>query len=240
MEKVEADSTKLVKIENFEGPFDLLLFLVKNSKINIEDIVISDITSQFLSKLEYENPLDIELYSNFVLTISMLLYIKSRSLLPIDIHLDEEIDERTRIAEGLIEYRVYKKAAEVLKNQFENEKVLIRKDIQLRLDFKDDENWEEMSIVELIMAFSKIAKEVDTSIFKVLEIEKISIDDKIDEITDYLLKNESIMFSSLFTDNITKYELIITFLAILELVKMEKIIILQHRLFGDIKIIRRN
>ncbi len=239
MNQTTSEKSKLIKIDKFEGPFDLLLFLVKNSKIKIDDIPISEITSQFLSKLEVTNSIDLELYSNFILTMSMLMYIKSRALLPIEIHLDEEIDERRKIAKGLIEYRVYKQAAEILKTNLEKKKILIRKDIQLTLDFEDDENWEEMSIVELIMAFSRIAKDVDTSIFKVLEIEKISIDDKIDEINDYLIKNDSIMFSSLFSSNSTKYELIITFLAILELVKMRKIIILQHKLFGDIKIIKR-
>ena len=238
-EKIETTQNINIKIENFEGPFDLLLYLVKNSKININSIPISSITKQFVEKIKFFESIDLDLYSNFILTISMLMYIKSKSLLPVEIELDEEIDERTKLAEGLIEYRKYKQAAEILKDNFEKERILVRRDTQLRLDFKDDDNWQEISIVELIMAFSRLAKEVDSSIFKALEIEKISIDDKIDEINELLLKYETIMFSSLFAEDSTKYELIITFLALLELVKMEKIVILQHKLFGDIKIIRK-
>jgi len=239
MENSTTNKLPYVKIDNFEGPFDLLLFFVKNSKINANDIYISEITRQFLNSINFETNLDIDLYSNFILTVSMLMYIKSKSLLPIEIELDEEIDERTKLAEGLVIYKKYKEAAKVLMENFESEKILIRNDYQLHFDFKDDENWEQISVIELIMAFSRLTKEIDTSIFKGLEIEKISIDDKIEEITDYLLKNEEIMFSSLFSGNSTKYELIITFLALLELVKMKRIIILQHRLFGDIKIIKR-
>jgi len=223
MDKSSINKLSYVKLENFEGPFDLLLFFVKNSKINANDIFISEITRQFLNGIDFETNLDIDLYSNFILTISILIYIKSKSLLPMEIELDEEIDERNKLAEGLVEYKKYKQAAKVLMGNFENEKILIRNDSQ----------------IELIIAFTRLTKEIDTSIFKVLEIEKISIDDKIEEINDYLFKNDELMFSSLFSGESTKYELIITFLALLELVKMKKILILQHKLFGDIKIIKR-
>ena len=239
MDKSSINKLSYVKLENFEGPFDLLLFFVKNSKINANDIFISEITRQFLNGIDFETNLDIDLYSNFILTISILIYIKSKSLLPMEIELDEEIDERTKLAEGLVEYKKYKQAAKILMGNFENEKILIRNDSQLHFDFKDDDNWKQISVIELIIAFTRLTKEIDTSIFKVLEIEKISIDDKIEEINDYLFKNDELMFSSLFSGESTKYELIITFLALLELVKMKKILILQHKLFGDIKIIKR-
>ena len=240
MNKPTQDKLSYVKIKNFEGPFELLLFFVKNSKINANDIYVSEITKQFINSIDFETNLDIDLYSNFILTISMLIYIKSKSLLPIEIELDEEIDERAKLAEGLVEYKKYKQAAKILKENFEKKKILIRSDSQLRFDFKDDENWEQISVIDLIIAFSRLTKEIDTSIFKALEIEQISIDDKIEEIDDYFFKNDELMFSSLFSPGSTKYELIITFLALLELVKMKKIIILQHKLFGDIKIMKRN
>ena len=100
-------------------------------------------------------------------------------------------------------------------------------------------NWEEISIVDLIIAFSKVAKEVDKSFFKVIELEEISIDDKINEIMDYLSDNTTLPFSLLFSPDSSKNVLIITFLALLELVKMKKIYILQHKLFGTIKLTKR-
>ena len=170
----------------------------------------------------------------------MLIYLKSKTLLPQGIVIeDEETDERREFIEKLIEYQKYKNAAEVMKKNVDEDKILIRRDSQLTIDFKDNENWEEVSIIDLIIAFSKVAKEVDKSIFKSIEMEEISIDDKINEILEYLMKNQTLSFNLLFPSNCSKYVLIITFLALLELVKMKKIYILQHKLFGSIKIIKR-
>jgi segregation and condensation protein A len=107
------------------------------------------------------------------------------------------------------------------------------------MDFEDSENWEEISVFDLVLAFSRVAKEVDRSVFKSVEMEEISIEDKIDGILDQLIGSSQLMFDALFPSTFTKYELIITFLALLELVKMKKIYILQHKLFGGIKITRR-
>ena len=117
---------------------------------------------------------------------------------------------------------------------------MIRRDSQLIIDFDDSENWEEVSIIDLVMAFAKVAKEVDKSVFKSVEMEEISIEDKIDGILNQLIESNQLMFDALFPDTFTKYELIITFLALLELVKMKKIYILQHKLFRGIKILRRD
>ncbi len=229
-----------IKTEKFEGPFDLLLYLVKNSKISINDLSISEITTQFLQFLKNAAALDIEETSSFIFTTSMLIYLKSKTLLPQGIVIeDEETDERRAFIEKLIEYQKYKNAAEVMKKNVDEDKILIRRDSQLTIDFKDNENWEEVSIIDLIIAFSKVAKEVDKSVFKTIEMEEISIEDKINEILEYLMRNQTLSFNLLFPSNCSKYVLIITFLALLELVKMKKIYILQHKLFGSIKIIKR-
>ena len=234
------DETYQIKIENFEGPFDLLLYLVKNSKINIKDISISEITMQFLQFLNERLVIDVEESSLFVFTISSLMNIKSKTLLPQEIQIESEsIDDRDEYVRNLIEYQKYKKAAEAMKMKFEEEKILIRNEAQLTFDFKDSENWEEISIVDLIIAFSRVAKEVDKTVFKAIEMKEISIDDKINEIMDYLSDNSTLQFNLLFSPNGSKNILIITFLALLELVKMKKIYILQHKLFGTIKIIKR-
>ncbi len=227
-----------VKIDLFEGPFDLLLYLVKNSKIRIQELSISEITGQFIMSIGSQfNP---DVASEFIFTAAQLLYLKSRILLPQDIDIEEgEGDERKEFIENLIEYQKYKNISQTLKQNLETGKILIRRDPQLVLDFKDGENWEEISVVDLILAFARVAKEVDKRVFKSIELEEISIDDKIDEIIDLLIENQSVLFSSLFSSHYTKYELIISFLALLELVKMKKIYILQHKLFGSIKLMRR-
>ncbi len=233
--------TYVVKLEKFEGPFDLLLYLVKNSKININDLVISDITQQFLDFLEESSQLNIEKTSSFILITSILIYMKSRTLLPQTIDFaDDEVDDRREFVDNLIEYQKYKNVARIMKTSIEDDTVLIRREPQLMIDFKDNENWEEVSIIDLIIAFSRVAREVDKTVFKSVELEEVSIDDKINEILDYLAKNQTLGFHSLFPQRNSKYILIVTFLALLELVKMKKIFILQHKLFGTIKIVRRD
>ncbi len=240
MDKTDTTNTSyVVKVDNFEGPFDLLLYLVRNSKISIHDLHISEITAQFLDTMR-RSSLNLEAISEFIFTASHLLYLKSRTLLPEDITIiDEEPDERREYIDNLIEYQKYRNASQALKEGFDQSEVLIRRDSQLIIDFDDSENWEEVSIIDLVMAFAKVAKEVDKSVFKSVEMEEISIEDKIDGILNQLIESNQLMFDALFPDTFTKYELIITFLALLELVKMKKIYILQHKLFRGIKILRR-
>jgi segregation and condensation protein A len=185
--------------------------------------------------------ISVEETSNFVLTASILLYLKSKTLLPEEILVDEDEDNDSRkeFVDNLIEYQKYKSTAQLLKRCLDEEKVLIRKEAQLSLDFKDNENWEEVSIMDLILAFSRVAREMDKTIFRTLEIEEISIDQKIEEILSYVTKNDTLEFNNLFPAQCSKYVLIITFLALLELVKMKKVFILQHKLFGTMKITKR-
>jgi len=228
-----------VKIDNFEGSFDLLLYLVKNSKINPQDLSISDITGQFLQTL-HQKQCNLEIASEFIFTAAQLLYLKSRILIPQEMPVDdEEADNRQEFIVNLIEYQKYKNVSRLFKDSTESNGILMRRDPQLVIDFNDNENWDEITIIDLIMAFSRVAKEVDKSVFKSIEMEEISIEDKIDEIENQLIAHDSLLFTALFSSRSSKYELIITFLALLELVKMKKIYILQHRLFGNIKLIRR-
>lgn len=233
------DTSYFIKVDNFEGPFDLLLYLVRNSKICIHDLNISDITGQFIETM-HRSSLNLEATSEFIFTASHLIYLKSKTLLPQEITIIDEVpDERREYIDNLIEYQKYRNASRALKEGLEQSKVLIRRDAQLIIDFDDNENWEEVSIIDLVLAFARVAKEVDKSVFKSVEMEEISIDDKIDEILNQLIESNQLMFDALFPDSFTKYALIITFLALLELVKMKKIYILQHKLFGSIKILRR-
>ncbi|UCB44989.1 MAG: segregation/condensation protein A [Spirochaetota bacterium] len=238
MSRVE--DTYNIKTDSFEGPFDLLLYLVKGSKINLHDVSLAEITRGLIEYFNETGKLDLESCSNYILKVSLLLYLKSRILIPQSLAVeDEEIDERRKYVENLLEYQKYKSAALRLKETIDQKRVLVRRETQLFIDFKDRENWQEVSLVDLIVAFSRVAKDVDTSTFQSLEMENISIDDKIDEILNYFINNAELWFHTLFRSDVTRYELIITFLALLELVKMGKIYILQHKLFGNIKITKR-
>jgi segregation and condensation protein A len=188
----------------------------------------------------HSGEINIDAASEFIFTAAHLLYLKSRTLLPEETpYLEEEPDERREYIENLIEYQKYKNASHKLQDGLEKGSLLMRRKPQLIIDFNDSENWEEISIVDLVMAFARVAKEVDKSVFRTIEMEEISIEDKIDDIINQLIDSDQLMFDALFPSTFSKYELIITFLALLELVKMKKIFILQHKLFGNIKIIKR-
>lgn len=229
-----------VKLDYFEGPFDLLLYLIQNAKININDISISEITGQYIDFIKNQKKVNLNEISSFVYTATVLLLMKSKSLIPQEINLEEEyVDERKEFVDNLLEYQKYRQAAEVLKKNLEEHRLLFRNDPQLLFDFQDNENWIELSIMDLVVAFSRVAKEIDRSVFRAVEGENITIDEKIDEIMALLATSNSIMLDELFPENCSKYVLIISFLALLELVKMKKVYILQHKLFGNIKIILR-
>lgn len=229
-----------IKIDQFEGPFDLLLYEVRNAKININEVLISDITKQFIDFLKKSKELNIELTSSFIFTTSILLFLKSNTLIPGEITNGiEDTDDREEYIDNLIEYQKYKKAAQRFSRSIEVERILLRKDSQFLLEYYDRENWEEVSIIDLIITFSRLAKGIDNSIFTSIKREEISIDDKMDDIIEYLTGHQSLIFQTLFPQRASRYEFIITFLALLELVKMGKICLLQHKLFGNIKILKK-
>ncbi len=229
-------NSAIIRLDNFEGPFDLLLYLVKNAKINIFDLSLSGITGQFIDVIGQN---DLESTADFIFTAAELLYLKSRTLIPIETEIeDESEDDREEYIENLIEYQKYKNATMLIKKNMDSGRILMRRDPQYVMDFDDVENWVEVSVMDLIMAFSRVVQEVDTPLLKI-GIEEITIEDKIDDILNHLIDEQDVMFKSLFPAACSRYELIITFLALLELVKMKKIFILQHRLFGNIKLVRR-
>jgi len=229
-------NSAIIRLDNFEGPFDLLLYLVKNAKINIFDLSLSGITGQFIDVIGQN---DLESTADFIFTAAELLYLKSRTLIPIETEIeDESEDDREEYIENLIEYQKYKNVTMLIKKNMDSGRILMRRDPQYVMDFDDVENWVEVSVMDLIMAFSRVVQEVDTPLLKI-GIEEITIEDKIDDILNHLIDEQDVMFKSLFPAACSRYELIITFLALLELVKMKKIFILQHRLFGNIKLVRR-
>jgi segregation and condensation protein A len=231
-----------IRFDQFEGTFDLLLLLVKSAKINLYEVPLSEITNGLLTfwRASTGRDLDLDTTSDYIFKTSLLLYMKSKHLLPLEIEIDDdEDDERRAFIENLIEYQKYKGAARLLQENLEHSRTLVRRETQLIIDFNDKDNWEEISIMDLIVAFSRVAHEVERGVFKNIELENISIDDKIDEILNYLIDEAELLFQALFPPDVTRYELIITFLALLELVKMGKIYILQHKLFGSIKILKK-
>jgi segregation and condensation protein A len=226
------------KLEKFEGPLDLLLFLIRKAEINIYDIPISAITDQYLSYLKYATRIDLENITEFYLMAATLIWIKSRMLLPVEVNLDEEIeDPRRDLVDKLIEYQKYKKLSELIaKKEEEAEWVMERKPNQIVLPFLDEEVWQSISIWDLFKTFYSIISSLSAE--KTIDLyEEVSINEKITLIHEYLESSRGqFLFTDLLTGSRSLMELISSFLAVLEMVKAKMIQVFQNRLFGDILI----
>jgi segregation and condensation protein A len=225
------------KVEKYEGPLDLLLFLIRKAEINIYDIPIAAITEQYLGYLKYATRVDLEHLTDFYLMAATLIWIKSRMLLPVEVDLEEEIeDPRRDLVEKLIEYQKYKKLSELItEKEEEAEWIMERKPNQIVLPFLDEEVWESISVWDLFKTFYTIISSLSAE--KTIDLyEEVSINEKITLINEYLESRGQFLFADLLTRSRSLMELICSFLAVLEMVKARVIQVFQNRLFGDILI----
>jgi segregation and condensation protein A len=233
------ESDYKVKLEVFEGPLDLLLYLIKRDEIDIYDISIERITRQYLEYLQAFKELKIEIAGEFVVMAANLIYLKSRSLLPVDQQPPEEDaeedDPRWDLIRQLIEYKKFKEAAEELHARAaEQEKTFSRDggavaDAPLSLA--------EVGIFQLIHAFQNVIKRVEAR-ENLREIfgEHFTVSEKIDTILQRVTNGALVRFSELFGDVVSKVEVVVTFLALLELIRLKQVRAIQADLFAEIEI----
>ncbi len=227
-----------VKTEIFEGPMDLLVYLIKKNEVSIYDIPIAKITGQFLEYIEWIKMLNIDAAGDFLYMASILTNIKSRTLLPSHASDgEEEEDPRAEITRALEEYMKIKSAAEDL-----NTRDILNEDTFVRITDKKvfrreiDPDMIEVGLFELIDAFQKVLDKIPSYSKIVLARDEISIKDKISEIVDKLEKKKSIAFTELFGEAVQKSEVIAIFLALLEMVKLQLVSIRQHTESGVIRL----
>ncbi len=234
-----SDKNYRVKLDNiFEGPMDLLVHLIKKNEVDIYDIPIAKITVQFLSYLEWLKKMNIDFAGDFLLMASTLAQVKSKMLLPAcrDDEDDEE-DPRMEIARPLLEYMQIKSAAEQL-----GDRKLLGEDTFTRLPAMEDfmetgrDQMIKIGLFELVEAFQKILEKTSGEHVIDFEPDRISIKDKISDIIDILEIKASAAFDELFSESRGKSEMIATFLAILEMVKMGLLQIAQHIQTGVIRL----
>lgn len=224
-----------VKLEIFEGPLDLLLYLIKKDEIDIYDIPIASITAQYLAYLELMQELDIAVAGDFLVMASTLIYIKSKMLLPPDpkIEGEEDLNEdpRAELVERLLEYQKFKSASQMLYSRGEIEAACYT-----RGHLETDSGNPEVSatVFDLLRVFREILKRAEEKIEMEIARDEVTIAEKLAQIHDLLDRYEQVNVRELFEMSRSKRELIITFLAFLELVKEWKIYLVQRDLFGDI------
>ena len=237
------DSEYKVRLEAFEGPLDLLLYLVKKDEVDIYDISIERITSQYLAYLEAFDVLQIEVAGEFLVMAANLLYIKSRTLLPKDQQMpEEEVEEddpRWELIRQLIEYRKFKEAASHLRDQEELQAALFPRAVSLDPAHAPiiDENMllGDVGIFDLINAFQRALKRLPSE-EKQGEIheEIFTVTDRINHLMRIVDHGVSMRFEELFSEASTRSELVVTFLAILELIRMKQFCVRQEEHFGEI------
>ncbi|ULQ59900.1 segregation/condensation protein A [Brucepastera parasyntrophica] len=233
-----AEPGSTFRIKDFEGPLDLLLFLIRKNEVNIYDIPIASITEQYLEYLDYALSTDLESLTDFYAMAATLIYIKSRMLLPVEIAADDEDidDPRRELIDKLIEYQKYKKLSELMEQkEGEAEWIFERKKIQPALPFSDDELWEKVDTWDLLKTFSNLISTYNSE--KILDMyEEVTINEKITLLNELLERKGECLFTDLIVRKGNIMDVVCAFMAILEAVKFRMASIWQNRMFGDIKI----
>ncbi|MCL4787401.1 MAG: segregation/condensation protein A [Verrucomicrobia bacterium] len=234
-----------VKFEVFEGPLDLLLYLIKKEEVDIYEVNLTKLATQFIEYIEMMREFDLEIAGEFLVMASTLMYIKSRELLPVDQQVqvegeEEGVDPRWELIRQLVEYKKFKDAAAQLQVlEARQEGVFPR--VPARLEFETDAPAPkpDVSIFDLLNAVNAILKRFekrDTArdIFE----DKWTVSEKIEAILRVLGSCETVRFSELFEDATSRSEVVCTFLALLELIRLKQLVCLQPAEFAEIEIRR--
>jgi segregation and condensation protein A len=230
--------TTRVQLEIFEGPLDLLLHLIKKNEVSITDIPIATITEQYLATLEVMQAFNLDVAGEFLVMAATLIHIKSRILLPVtDAEEDEEegADPREELVRRLLEYQRFKDAAD----QLERREVLTR-DVFVRsvapAEAIPSPGFRDVSVFELLTALKRVLDRLPKDVVHEVMLDKITVREKMTLLLDHLRTQGKTLFESLFAEVRTRMEVVVTFLAMLELVKVHAIRIFQEEATGPIQI----
>jgi segregation and condensation protein A len=233
-----------IQLDVFEGPLDLLLYLVKKEEVDIYEVNLTKIATQFIGYIELMRQMDLDVAGEFLVMASTLMYIKSRELLPVDRQAvvdgedDDEGDPRWELIRQLVEYKKFKDAAGKL-----HERELIQENIFTRLpariEFDAPPGRPEVSLFDLINAVSGILKRHDRrdetrDVFE----DKWTVSEKIEHLAGLIATRGRVRFSELFAEATSRLEVVVTFLALLELIRLKQLEVSQSEPFSEIEINR--
>jgi len=232
-----------VKLEIFEGPLDLLLFLVKQNHLEIEAIPIAKITDQYLQTMELMQALDLEVAGEFLVVAATLMQIKSRMLLPPEALPPQEADEpdpAQELIERLKEYQRFKEAAEVLSGMEKQRFVQFSRPVSREGEPAEVEEYVEASLFDLLNAFSQfVSGEVSREMFHEVIQEEFTVEQKVTQLRELIGRIKKMSFTELLRQARSKPEMIVTFLGLLELIRLKEILIVQDQLFSEILILEK-
>jgi len=231
-----------VQFEVFEGPLDLLLYLVKKEEVDIYEVNLTKVATQFLEYVEVMRQLDLDVAGEFLVMAATLMFIKSRELLPVDQQVEteteEESDPRWDLIRQLVEYRKFKDAAGQLQSlEIEQERVYHRPPVPVPQDSAPPRGGAEASLFDLLSAVNLVLRrfEQPDRPREIVE-DKWTVSERIEYLRALVNQRRSLRFSELFAATTSRSEVVATFLALLELLRLRQVWAVQEELFGEIEI----
>jgi segregation and condensation protein A len=239
---IEVRENYTVNLEVFQGPLDLLHYLITRDEIDIYDIPIARVTEQYMQYLEMMKVLNLELAGEYILMAATLIRIKAKMLLPRDEEGEPDPDPREELVAALLEYRKFKEAGDILK-----EKRMLEERLYVPPGVGSGNSHKETVVLsdsttlfDLLTAFKEVLDRIESDRIYEVRPEEISVEDREMRIMNILTERDSITFMELFADIPKKIIAIVTFLAILELVKLNRITIRQSMPFSELRVYRGN
>jgi len=243
VESVLPDDAPRIHLPLFEGPLDLLLYLIRRDKIDIHDIPIAPITRQYVEYLELMRELNLDVAGEFLVMAATLIHIKSKMLVPIqptEAEGDEpQVDPREELVRRLLEFQRYKEAAGILHQQAQIRAAQWTRPETVLPSFDDaGEEMLEAGLYDLIFAFKELLDRRKTLLAHEVHDEGPPLEQRMDELLAMIHEGQSLEFMELFASLQTKAEMIVTFLALLELVRLKRVRVYQRGMFGAIRVFR--
>jgi segregation and condensation protein A len=243
LESILPEDAPRIRLPEFEGPLDLLLYLIKKNEVDIHDIPIAPITRQYMEYLDLMKELNLDVAGEFMVMAATLIHIKSKMLVPVNPTEaeggEEGEDPRDELVRRLLEFQRYKEAAGLLHQKREiRAATWIRPDTALPTFDDAGEEMIEAGLYDLIGAFKELLERRKTLLAHEVEHEGKSVEERMEELLDMLREGQSLEFLELFASEESKAGMILTFLALLELIRLKRIKVYQRGLFGPIRVFR--
>ena len=232
-----------IKLNDFEGPLDLLLFFIKRDELDIYDIPIASITKEFLDYMHFLQQFDLEIAGEFLVMAAELMQIKVKMLLPPEQGEEEERDPRANLVQRLVEYKRFKEMSLQMKNREEEQmKVHYRGYRSADEHSVEEETGEDMirdvTFFDLIASFKFAIDRMPKTFVHEIEKINVTVEEQIAYIEEYFSRRSEATFYDLVKDFTERIRIVVTFLALLEVIRTKKIIIRQLQPFGDLSIMR--
>ena len=232
-----------IKLREFEGPLDLLLFFIKRDELDIYNIPISRITKEFLEYIHLMEILDLEVAGEFLVMAADLMQIKVKMLLPPEVSEEEEQDPRANLVKQLVEYKRFKEAAVGMAAQESAQRKIYYRsyfdaDPRVTTAEEEDESLRDVSLFDLISSFKFAIERMPKKFFHDIVRLNVTLEEQIDYVLDFFSRRSEATFYELVKDMTEKIRVVVTFIALLELIRSQRIVVRQAEPFGDVSIMR--